>query len=637
MYTGYYNLKLKPFQISSDPAFLWLGEKHREALATLKYGILDNRGFLLLTGDVGTGKTTVVNALLNDLDETVIRAVVPDPNLERLDFYNFIASGFGMDQEFAGKGAFLKGFSQFLNKANSDQKKVLLIIDEAQLLTQALLEEIRLLSNIETAQTKLVTIFFVGQNEFNEILTQPQNRAVRQRITINYNIPTLTPEETAAYVRHRLKVAGTSAAIFDEGALHEIYQCSQGFPRRINVICDHALLTGYVKEMGTINATIIRDCAREISIPGKVMKKDFDTVPYLRPAVSKSPAVSKPVKAPPGNSATKPMNVGPIDNEVTKPVTAGIQGNVVTKSVNAGLQAPKMEKDSGSKKKSTLPWLRSGIIFLFLAGLAALYFFYHDLFIPSTISEAGKPVRTAVSDSGQPGNDATPAVTPTPDEMHPSIQSVTAGVSDQEYQVIGANPEVGKTVLPAEQSMALNDRNGSMQPLRPILSEIDPPGTGAAPDAEPVQDLSKGKSDISPSAGADPGSGKNEGGNTGPALSDHPYTTEGQITTIRFNSSTSELAPEDDALLDELAGKLKQNPALHIIVRGFSDSSGFYSQNQVLSEQRAGIVKELLINKGIISQRIIAMGLGSTNPVASNETLLGRKMNRRVEIEIVRE
>ena len=140
MYTGYYNLTLKPFQISSDPAFLWLGEKHREALATLKYGILDNRGFLLLTGDVGTGKTTVINALLEDLDASVLRAVVPDPNLDRLDFYNYIASSFGMAGEYPSKGAFLKAFAEFLGKANDSGRKVLLIIAEAQLLTQELLE-----------------------------------------------------------------------------------------------------------------------------------------------------------------------------------------------------------------------------------------------------------------------------------------------------------------------------------------------------------------------------------------------------------------------------------------------------------------------------------------------------------------
>lgn len=298
MYTSFYNLKRKPFQISSDPSFLWLGEKHLEALATLKYGILDNRGFLLLTGDVGTGKTTVVNALLQSLDSDVIRAFVPDPNLERMEFYNYISQGFGIDESFSSKGTFLKRFHEFLNAAHDGSKKVLLIIDESQLLTQELLEEIRLLSNIERADTKLLNIFFVGQNEFNDILSRNQNRAVRQRITINYNIQTLSIAETTEYVKYRLKVAGTTDPIFDDGAMQEIYRWSQGYPRRINVICDHALLTGFVRENRHINASIIRDCAKEVTVPGAKNRKDFDSgVPEIEPAapqVSQTSARSVP-------------------------------------------------------------------------------------------------------------------------------------------------------------------------------------------------------------------------------------------------------------------------------------------------------------------------------------------------------
>ncbi len=188
MYTQFYSLNKKPFQISTDPAFMWFGEKHKEALATLRYGILDNKGFLLLTGDVGTGKTSLINALLQKLGSDVICTTVPDPSLDKLDLFNYISAAFGMDMEFSSKGTFLVHFKNFLLKACKNNKKVLLIIDEAQLLTQEMLEEIRLLSNIEKADTKLINIFFIGQNEFNEILNRPQNRAVRQRMTLNYNL-----------------------------------------------------------------------------------------------------------------------------------------------------------------------------------------------------------------------------------------------------------------------------------------------------------------------------------------------------------------------------------------------------------------------------------------------------------------
>ncbi len=196
MYLSHYNFERKPFQISSDPRFLWHGEKHSEALATLRYGVLDNKGFLLLTGDVGTGKTTLINTLVGSLGEDVIHAAVPDPSLEKLDFFNYIAAAFGMDRVFSSKGEFLIHFGRFLNQAHAEKNKVLLIIDEAQMLSQELLEEIRLLSNIEREDVKLVNIFDVGQNEFNEILADPRNIAVRQRLTTNYNISPLSCEES---------------------------------------------------------------------------------------------------------------------------------------------------------------------------------------------------------------------------------------------------------------------------------------------------------------------------------------------------------------------------------------------------------------------------------------------------------
>jgi len=276
MYTSFYGLNKKPFQISSDPAFMWFGEKHKEALATLKYGILDNKGFLLLTGDVGTGKTTLINSLLESLDEDVICTSVPDPGLEKLDFFNYIASSFGIDQEFSTKGTFLVHFRQFLMEASDDNKKVLLIIDEAQLLTQELLEEIRLLSNIEKTDAKLINIFFVGQNEFNEILNREQNRAVSQRLTLNYNIDPLTPDETADYIAHRLSVAGAENSIFSHDATQEVFMYSGGFPRRINVICDHSLLSGYVQEKKVIDGTIVKDCAKELKIPAYVRNRDIN-------------------------------------------------------------------------------------------------------------------------------------------------------------------------------------------------------------------------------------------------------------------------------------------------------------------------------------------------------------------------
>jgi general secretion pathway protein A len=268
MYLSHYSLVEKPFQITTDPKFLWLGEKHQEALSTLKYGVLDSRGFLLLTGDVGTGKTTLINALLTDLDDSVITATVVDPSLETLEFFRFLARAFGIDDKFTMKVDFLTDFAGFLNRAYENDRKVLLIVDEAQRLSTELLEEIRLLSNIEKEDRKLLNIFFVGQDEFKNTLMGGKCRALRQRIAITHKISPLTPVETTEYIKYRLRVAGAKTTIFERGAVRDIYAFSQGYPRLINIICDHALLTGFVREVKKIDSAIMKECAQELSVPG---------------------------------------------------------------------------------------------------------------------------------------------------------------------------------------------------------------------------------------------------------------------------------------------------------------------------------------------------------------------------------
>jgi general secretion pathway protein A len=281
MYLDFYNLHLKPFQISTDPRFLWLGEKHQEALAVLKYGILDNKGFLLLTGDVGTGKTTLLNALTDSLGEDVLVAMVADPGLAKMDFFNFVVDSFGLNIRFRSKGEFLIYLKNFLIDLNQQNKQALLIIDECQLLNQKMLEEVRLLSNIEKASTKLINIFFVGQSEFNNVILRPNNRALRQRITINYNISSLSEAETSEYIGYRLGVAGSEETIFTTGAIQEVYKFSNGYPRLINIICDQALLTGFVKEKKHIDENIVAECAAELKIEPRKSIEESDATPEV--------------------------------------------------------------------------------------------------------------------------------------------------------------------------------------------------------------------------------------------------------------------------------------------------------------------------------------------------------------------
>ena len=174
MYTDFYNLKEKPFNLTPSPRFLYLGETHKEALALVTYGVMERKGFILLTGEVGTGKTTIVQTLLKNLDSSVKSVYLSNPTLSPEDFLSYVASGLGLKTQFNSKGSFLVQFEDFLQKSLQHQQNVLLIVDEAQKLSLELLEEVRLLSNMETADEKLINIFLVGQPELNQKLRNPQ-------------------------------------------------------------------------------------------------------------------------------------------------------------------------------------------------------------------------------------------------------------------------------------------------------------------------------------------------------------------------------------------------------------------------------------------------------------------------------
>jgi general secretion pathway protein A len=323
MYNAFYRLKASPFQISTDPTFLWLGEKHREAIAMLKYGIQveDHTGMVLLTGDTGTGKTTLINALFKSLDRTVIRAAIRNPSLDGLDFFNYIGAVFGSSKTFASKSRFLLAFEQFLKNAAAKKKKVLLVIDEAQVMTDELLQEIRLLANFEKNGLSLIHIFLVGHQELRDKLSRHANKALNQRITLNYHIDPLAPDETEEYIRYRLQVAGTSEQIFLLDAVRLVHQFSQGLPRQINILCDHALLTGYVRNLAQISGEVIHECVKDLSI-SRFPEHHQDT------AAARSPGIRTPATRAPGTRAPGiRKEPGPEPESTPGPVTESPPGS----------------------------------------------------------------------------------------------------------------------------------------------------------------------------------------------------------------------------------------------------------------------------------------------------------------------
>jgi type II secretory pathway predicted ATPase ExeA len=305
MYLKYYNFKLKPFEIGPDPKFLWLGGKHEEAFAKLRYGILENKGFVVTIGEPGTGKSTLLNALADTIGDKVWIAKIPDPALSEMDFFNFVAKEFEIDKTFEKKAAFLIHLKKFVNDCAAQNTQVVLVIDEAQRLSPDLLEQIRVLSNIETPNKKVITCIFAGQSEFLALLQK--NRALSQRVFFTHILQPLDEAETQEYVRHRLRVAGARETIFTLTALKAVYRLAQGNPRLINIVCDHALLAGYALNQETIGPKIVEECIPDILLPAENTRP---AAPAAAPAAIVDPAPGIEPFPEPSKSDSTPVRPG---------------------------------------------------------------------------------------------------------------------------------------------------------------------------------------------------------------------------------------------------------------------------------------------------------------------------------------
>ncbi len=604
MYLSYYNLRHKPFQISTDPGFLWLGEKHMEALATLRYGVLDNKGFLLLTGDVGTGKTTLINALLKSLGEDVLVATIRDPDLVPLDFFQYTAHVFGLKKEITSKISFLIHFEQFLNQAYENKKKVLLIIDEAQRINQKLLEEVRLLSNIERNECKLLNIFFVGQIEFNDILLRPVNRPIRQRITINYNIERLSPEETKHYIKHRLDIASRNTrpgpgsgkkygqdtvprqrpsshidsnnSLFSDGAINEIYSFSQGYPRLINIICDRSLLTSYVEESKIVLPRHVRECAKELEIPyfgtGRNRKKKDLANSSPQSSASPEPSQQKRQANFEKSGKTKAEEMLPITELA---IHNGNSEKDAIDNLRTRKTAPRSEADVYNKGK-ILKNFSIGAIVLTLIFIGYVNF--------SQDSGFSTQLSTYLKNSSAVKNAA----------------NIWQSLRIRELAgMIGIKN--GITATDAEKS----DFSGTQIQNNPLLQ--DEKAAAVSPDPTPETK----EKQTSP-------------GLMGKLIMPFPddATLPPPTSLVNLNMLLESMPPQD---------------SYKVIITGFTDTRKDEKLNRKLSEAKANAIKIYLISRGLEESQMETRGLGSESPIAPNSTTSGREANHRVEVEFHRQ
>jgi len=266
MYETFYGLTGKPFQLNPDPSFFFGSRGHKRAFAYLQYGLYQSEGFIVITGEVGAGKTTIVRSLLEQLDRTkVVAAQLVSTQLDAEDILRAVGAAFGLPIKSVDKAELLATLEAFLCSLVTEKKRALLIVDEAQNLTARAVEELRMLSNFQLGEHALLQSFLVGQPELRQLMQSPQMQQLRQRVIASYHLGPMDRQETQAYVEHRLKHVGWNGDPgFDPSAFDAIYTSSAGIPRRINTLCNRVLLAGYLAEKHAISAGDIDAVVTEI-------------------------------------------------------------------------------------------------------------------------------------------------------------------------------------------------------------------------------------------------------------------------------------------------------------------------------------------------------------------------------------
>jgi len=425
MYTKFFGLNEKPFRITPDPRYLFMSERHSEGLAHLVYGVKDSSGFIQLTGEVGTGKTTLVRTLLARIPKGVGIALILNPQLSSVEFLATICEelGIALPQNRNSSKALVDTLNRHLLASHAAGKRTILLVDEAQNLSTDVLEQIRLLTNLETAKQKLLQIILIAQPELREKLSQSNLRQLAQRVTGRYHLEPLSKDETERYIEHRLKVAGGLGNIFDDRAKKEVFKFSKGVPRLINVICDRALLGAYSREVRKVSPQIVLKAAEEIS--GK--KRLQDGRGWLLPAIG---ALTVAVIVAGVWSITKSSSL-PAADTVSFPLsdTAATGNFSAASTADAQRSLDLLLRNSTSLTTTTVA----------MTNLLALWNIKFDKSIPSACTQAEAAGLSCLSQRGSWGLlrqlDKPAMITLTDSEGHPHRAVMTA-ISDHAAELL---------------------------------------------------------------------------------------------------------------------------------------------------------------------------------------------------------
>lgn len=268
MYESFYGFDEKPFTLLPDPSFLYLGKKHRMALTMLQYGMVNNAGFSVITGEIGSGKTTLIRRLLDEMESDVTVGLISNTHQSFGELLQWVLMAFGLDYKGKEKVERYETFVNFVVDEYASNKRTVLIIDEAQNLSIDTLEELRMLSNINADKNQVLQLVLVGQPELRATLMLPSLKQFAQRISVSYHLEALSAQETVDYIHHRVKVAGGEPAVFPESACSMVWYYSRGVPRVINTICDTALVYGFAEQENEISGAIIKDVVRDRKLGG---------------------------------------------------------------------------------------------------------------------------------------------------------------------------------------------------------------------------------------------------------------------------------------------------------------------------------------------------------------------------------